>query len=124
MEKYLTYAEYIELGGNIPEMPFNVLEFKAEKIIDKYTYGRLKKRSTQINEVKHCMYELINLYVSYETKDNVNKNVASVNTDGYSESYITTNKELLKSKNKELFNCVEDYLNDCKLEDGTPYLYI
>ena len=56
---YLTFAEYTALGGTLQETPFNVLELKAQKEIDKYTFGRLQTLPTQINEVKTCVYELI-----------------------------------------------------------------
>ena len=39
--QYLTYLEYKNLGGTLGEMPFNLLEFKARKIIDERTLGRL-----------------------------------------------------------------------------------
>ena len=37
---YLSYEEYIELGGTLDEAPFNILELEAQKNIDKYTQGR------------------------------------------------------------------------------------
>ena len=38
--RYLTYEEYKELGGNLPQMPFNLLEYQAEKKIDMQTKGQ------------------------------------------------------------------------------------
>ena len=32
--QYLTYNEFKELGGNLSEMPFNLLEYRAEKEVD------------------------------------------------------------------------------------------
>lgn len=124
MEKYLTYQEYIGLGGTIPEVPFNVLEFDAEKQIDYYTYGRLKNLSKQVEEVKMCVYSLINILNSYTNKNQKSKNVSSENTDGYSVSYIQPSSEFMKTKKSEIADCIEYYLSDCKLDDGTPYLYI
>ena len=37
--QYLTYQEYLELGGSLEETPFNILELEAQKNIDKYTFG-------------------------------------------------------------------------------------
>ena len=39
--QYLTYQEYLALGGTLEEMPFNLLEFDARKRIDKRTLERL-----------------------------------------------------------------------------------
>ena len=35
--QYLTYNEYKELKGNLSEMPFNLLEYRAEKEVDELT---------------------------------------------------------------------------------------
>ena len=47
--QYLTYEEYIELGGTLDETPFNILELEAQKNVDKYTLGRLQNLEQQIN---------------------------------------------------------------------------
>ena len=122
--QYLTYAEYQDLGGSaIGEKPFNLLEFEARQIVDKYTFGRLKNLTTQNQEVKLCIYKLIDTVNSYNKQITQNKGVASENTDGYSISYITPSTDVTKAEISELNNVVFTYLVDCKLEDGTPYLY-
>lgn len=115
-ENYLSYDEYQVLGGTLEEMPFNLLEFKARKIIDSYTFGRLKGLTRQIQEVKMCIFELINII----NKQSNTSNKTSENIDGYSVSYSTTTK---MEDDKEIYDCVYDYLIYCRLEDGTPYLY-
>ena len=75
--KYLTYNEYQELGGTLDQTSFNLLEFEARQIIDKYTFGRLKELDTQNQEVKLCVYKLITLGNSYKALENQNKGVAS-----------------------------------------------
>ena len=40
--QYLTYDEYKELGGNLDQTPFNLLEFESRRIIDSKTQQRLK----------------------------------------------------------------------------------
>ena len=121
---YLTYAEYKELGGTLDETPFNLLEYKAQKEIDKYTFGRLQDLTEQVQEVKLCDYELINIIEKY---DNISKKqsngIVSTSTDGYSENYGNSSQELVLSKNKEVSTNIKTYLSNCKLEDGTPYLY-
>lgn len=103
--QYLTYNEYTELGGTLAETPFNLLEFEARKQIDLRTQKRLDGVSDIPQEVKLCMFHLIEKVNSYAiATENSGGNIASENTDGYSVSYVTANqiKEIIKSKNAEL----------------------
>ncbi len=125
--QYLTYAEYQELGGTLPETPFNILEIEARKDIDKYTTGKLMDLDSQINEVKICMYMLINEINSYNNlsvSNDGSKVIASENTDGYSVSYLTANESTLKANTERIKTIIKTYLAECRLEDGTPYLYV
>lgn len=112
--QYLTYAEYKNLGGTLDEVPFNVMELTARGILNERTHNRLKGLDTQINEVKVCMFELI---------DNIpqtTKNITSENIDGYSVSYA--NKTSIEQQ-KLYDEIIRSNLMMCSLEDGTPYLY-
>lgn len=121
--QYLTYVEYKALGGTLDQTPFNVLEFEARQSIDKYTFGRLKELTTQNQEVKLCDYKLISTINSYNSQIDLNKGIASEHTDGYSVSYATPSTALVQAKTSDIENVIKEYLIDCKLEDGTPYLY-
>ena len=121
---YLTYSEYVELGGTLEETPFNILELEAQKNIDKYTFGRLKDLEKQIIEVKICEVKLIELLNTYNTYNLQDKSVASENTDGYSISYGGANENVLKAKINDVKGIIKTYLAECYLEDGTPYLYV
>ena len=121
--QYLTYAEYKALGGSLAETPFNLLEFEARQNVDKYTFGRLKELATQNKEVKLCIYKLIGTIDSYNMQENQNKGISSENTDGYSISYIAPSTTITEAKNSEIKDIIKEYLVDCKLEDGTPYMY-
>lgn len=122
-EQYLTYAEYKELGGSLDQMPFQILEFEAKKEIDKNTFGRIKEIKNQKQEVKLCVFELIKTLNSYKVKENENKSVSSESIDGYSISYNNQLESNLKAQGIEVNKIIKTYLSDCKLEDGTPYLY-
>lgn len=111
--QYLTWTEYKSLGGNLQEMPFNLLEFKARKIVDNVTFNRLINLNTQIQEVKCCIYNLINIL-----QNDTETLVSSENIDGYTVNYLDN-----KESTKRLINIIKNYLIDCKLEDGTPYMY-
>ena len=115
--QYLTYEEYKGLGGELDLMPFNLLEFEARRRIDIRTQNRLKDvDSGDIpQEVKLCEYNLINSingFASSMTNISNNGNVASFNSDGYSESYITPAQiqDVVKSKSAELDDIVRTYL--------------
>lgn len=115
--QYLTKEEYIALGGNpqIEDMPFNLLEFEARRQIDIRTLNRLKNSENIPQEVKLCDYALINSINEFaNSTSNVasNGNVASENTDGYSVSYITSDKisDIVNSKQDEINSIIETYL--------------
>lgn len=122
--QYLTYDEYLQLGGTLDETPFNILELEARKNIDKYTFGRLQNLEEQCNEVKVCEYRLINALNAYAISENQNKGVLSENTDGYSVSYGQASENTSMAKISETRGIIKTYLAECKLEDGTPYLYV
>lgn len=108
---YLTFDEFVELGGRLQEMPFNLLEFEARKEIDKHTFGRIQALEEQCEDVKKCMFKLIEIL----SKNNDNKSIKSETIDGYSVSY--------DSAIDDTQSIIKTYLVNCKLEDGTPYLY-
>ena len=114
--QYLTYAEYQALGGSaIGEMPFNLLEFEARRKIDKKTFNRLKNIEDIPQEVKLCEYNLINSINKYANTNNsveINGNIKSENTDGYSVSYLSAGEisEVVKSKSEELDDIIRTYL--------------
>lgn len=115
--QYLQYREYIALDNKFSEMPFNLLEFEARKIIDNFTYRRLKNLKEQKQEVKLCVFSLINEINDYNS---AKSNVSSESVGSYS---VTYNKPVSIEQNKKYKNIVESYLSDCKLDNGTPYLY-
>ena len=86
--QYLSYEEYKSLGGTLGEMPFNILELKARQVINERTQNRLKNIEEMPQEVKICVYDLINTMNKYNLSNNsTSSNVSSENTDGYSVTY-------------------------------------
>ena len=115
--QYLTYQDYKALGGTLDLTPFNLLEFEARKEVDDCTYGRLKKLDTQIEDVKLCIMTLMNKIQKYNEIDN---GKSSESVGSYS---VTYNKPVSKEEKQERRSIINSYLSECKLEDGTPYLY-
>lgn len=106
--QYLTYSEYKALGGQLDQTPFNLLEYDVRKAIDKETLGRLVNLEEQRKEVKMCVWELINLQQSINNGVTISGNVVNYKSE-----------EITKLKS----DTIRGYLLNCKLEDGTPYLY-
>ena len=116
--QYLNYEEYKSLGGTLDIMPFNILEFEARKQIDIKTQKRLVGIDEIPDDVKLCVFHLINAVMNYSNSitsaNSSNGTIASENTDGYSVSYNQTNatqiQEIVKSKNVELDNIILNHL--------------
>lgn len=113
--QYLEYQDYKGLGGTLDLTPFNILEFEARRIIDIRTQNRLKDIDDIPQEVKMCEYTLINSIENYSKSTmsiSENGNITSVNTDGYSESYLTPMqiKEIINSKDTEIKEIIRNYL--------------
>lgn len=110
--QYLTYNEYKALGGNLDITPFNLLEFEARRIIDSRTLQRLHGINKIPQEVKMCMFSLVNTINGYANQSQTSKNVSSESVGSYSVSYITGTQiqETINSKNVELTDIVLTYL--------------
>lgn len=98
--QYLTYEEYQSLGGSLDQTPFNLLEFEARKRIDLRTQNRLKDIDEIPQEVKLCIFNMINTIQTYANEQN--KNVSSERVGEYSVAYSSNIKELVQSKETEL----------------------
>lgn len=110
--QYLTYSEYRILEGKLQEMPFKILEYKAEKEIDKYTSSRFRNLNSNNypQELKLCVNELINEYKTY----NETGNKTSESIGNYSVNY---NKPIIAEENKVLKSIIHNYLSETKVND-------
>lgn len=123
--QYLTYYDYKALGGNLDQTPFDLLEFEARKIIDNRTLQRLKGINEKPEEVKLCMFSLINTINSYANQSQTSKNISSESVGSYSVSYITGTQiqETINSKNAELTDIVLNYLTGV-IVNGQHVVYL
>ena len=110
---YLSYDEYVEMGGKIDNAAFNIYLRRAEAEINMQTYQRLSNAETIPNEVKSCAWELIEIF------HKKSKQMAgSVSNDGVSVSYETIDIE------KETGNIIKRNLLHVLGPDETPLLYL
>lgn len=121
--QYLSYEEYKSLGGTLGEMPFNILELKARQIINERTQNRLKNIEEIPQEVKICVYDLIQTINKYNNSNNsTSSNISSENTDGYSVTY-KSGTELTEEQKKQYDDVMETDLYGV-IVDNTPILYL
>lgn len=121
--QYLTYEEYKSLGGTLGEMPFNILELKARQVINERTQNRLKNVEKIPQEVKICVYDLIQTINKYNNSNNsTSSNISSENTDGYSVTY-KSGTELTEEQKKQYDDVMETDLYGV-IVDNTPILYL
>ena len=112
MESYLTFDEYIEMGGTIAdETLFDSLAIDANAYIDWYTFNRLWGEEEIPERVKVCMFQLIKLLavkaniITPNVEDtngiNANAQVMSQSNDGVSTEYSVLHADVLYDKVKQ-----------------------
>lgn len=132
---YLTYNEYQNMGGTLPESTFNDLERSARFYVNWITFDRLKKYTTIPEEVKECMYALIRLIEQrmnvleitpngVTVSDTSRAGVKSRSNDGVSESYNSMSaNELAGQISDEICKTIEMYLQGVTDSLGRKLLY-
>lgn len=144
---YLTFADYVNMGGTLDETTFNAFEFEAECIIDWYTFNRLHDETEYPDRLGKCMFALIRLAKlkadamqlgsttttttdpSGTTTTTTSAAISSQSNDGVSVSYNTINASniyMLLSPYKrggEVWMTVEMYLNGVINSLGKKLLY-
>ena len=108
--QYLNYEEYKSLGGTLDIMPFNILEFESRKRLDTRTQNRLKGIEEIPQEVKMCMYAMINTLEKGIIE--IKSSVASESIDGYSVTYLSPGEvvQVVNAKQVELEDIMFSYL--------------
>lgn len=129
---YLTYEEYLNMGGTLDEAAFDNYLIDAEMLIDWYTFNRLENETVIPEKVKKCVYKLISLadmkskafVLGREVNGDGNASVASQSNDGVSISYNTISAsqalDLIKS---DAENIIKQYLNGVVNSLGRKLLY-
>ena len=120
---YIDSSYYLTCGGTeMDEAAFSRNEYRARKIVDKLTQGRVKSMKATPEAVKRLMVELIMLEATQAGELAQNQPVTSFSNDGYSETYAQPlTAETVKGIEMDL---VVDYLADETDNNGTPLLYL
>lgn len=91
---YLTYEEYLGMGGSVEENAFARLESKARAHLDRATFGRLASIDPLPDSVKYCMFDLLNAVTGDESAgaSASGREIASMSNDGVSVTFSTSGK--------------------------------
>jgi hypothetical protein len=110
-EPYITYDEYVELGGKAPLDAFSIYERKSQRLLDYITFNRIPKLTKIPDEVKEVITEFIDRYFNFDT--NV-KNSDSNNLSQYSNGVetFTYRRQTESSLNSDLYNLAISWLPD------------
>lgn len=131
---YLLYSEYVSMGGTLDETLFNNLEFEAECEVNWYTFNRLKDETTYPEELKRCMYVLVDIIYKVQQAsqlgddgsgdNNINVAVASQSNDGVSASYnVSSASEVIEQSKGKIELTIQKYLQGVVNSLGRKLLY-
>lgn len=129
---YLSYNEYVDMGGTLDETAFSELAFEAQSQIDWWTFNRLQNEAEQCEAVKKCMYRLIKLIdaqqkttgIGGDGSGGVTGTIASQSNDGVSISYnVLSASEASQTIKEQLEGVIQRYLQGVKNSLGQKVLY-
>lgn len=119
--QYLTYEEYLQIGGICDSTAFDRNITKATAVIDTETHKRVLDMETIPQEVKALCRDLVELYARNSTSDKVvTSHSQSAGAVSESVSYAQVTREEVKQTAEDL---VYDYLMSVEDDNGTPLLY-
>ena len=127
--QYLSYEEYLALGGTLPEGAYPAAELKARKRIDAATHGRARAMADRRapgpmpEEIRVAMAEIIAADAAFGAAALAESPpVAGFATDGYSESYGGASDQASAAE-ASMQSAVRSLLYGEKDDEGTPLLY-
>lgn len=119
--QYITYQEYLEIGGTVDITAFNRSIYRVCGIIDGATFRRIEKMSVIPEAVKALCRELMDyLTVNTTAERTVTGKSQSSGPVSESESYAVKSNE---EQAEEINNIICDYLLSVTDDKGTPLLY-
>ncbi len=110
---YLSYAEYVTMGGTLDDTAFNSLERKARYLINSQAGGRCGDRITELTVLPECIKDCVFELVSFGSANNAtDKQIASESQSqgGASESlaYVTRTDAEIEQQEESI---VHDFLH-------------
>lgn len=136
--QYLTYDEFLEFGGStdVSETAFDNLEFEARAQINYWTFDRLTRETELPEEVKRCMYWIIEKLLAQQsllsaslpglmdTGVEAKGGIMSESNDGVSVSYNTVSAtSIMNNLGSEIKKAVDSYLGSVRTSLGRKVTY-
>ena len=121
---YIDFAYYRNNGGkaDMDNAAFFRAEFRARKLVDKMTQGRVRNMAAVPDAVKRLMVELVSLEATQGAELMQHQAVTSFSNDGYSETYADP---LTGERVKETeCNLISEYLSEEVDDSGVPLLFL
>ena len=119
--RYLTYAEYKEIGGTLEETAFNRHIDRACGVIKNYTSGRLDSMKKFPDEAKALCRDVVEHFASgIGSSERVSSHSQSAGGVSESESFVIRSTE---ERAGELEDMIKDYLIELTDDRGVPLLY-
>lgn len=120
---YIELDYYLSNGGaDMEDAAFSRNEYRARKLVDRMTAGRVKTMAQIPEAVKRLMVELVTLENTQAGNLAERQPVAAFSNDGYSETYA---EPLTAERAKEIeMDLILEYLGDETDDRGTPLLYL
>lgn len=120
--KYLTYEEYVDLGGTNDETLFNLNITRTFAIVDRYTQSRIQGMAVVPDRVKTLCRDLVDYLISNIklAEKTVSSKSESAGTVSESVTYSVKSEEYITFEIDEL---VYDHLYMLTDDNGTPLLY-
>ena len=123
MAQYMTFEQYIALGGTLSEAAFTIAEVKARARIDAMTQGRVANMAEVPIQVQVAMMEIMTVDGAFSAAAQAAAPVAaSFTTDGYSETYGSAESRTAAIE-RQLAASIETLLNGITDDDGVPLLF-
>ena len=123
---YLTYDEFLELGGTAEEAKeseWTLVEFEARKRIDYLTANRVTAMTAVPEAVKLAMIKIIKHDKTYGSAAQAsNPLISSFTTDGYSESFGGASEQT-KAAEVNLLRGIRHLLYGEVDDRGVPLMY-
>lgn len=124
---YLTYDEYEDMGGQLPDAAFSMLEFRARKAVDMLTHGRVADEQPVREAVKLAVYALVGEMDADEKRAAAydGREVQSMSNDGVSVTFASgaQGAEAVRAQNARYAGLLKSYLAGETTEDGVSLIY-
>lgn len=121
---YLTYYEYKEMGGTIPDvLAFERYLTRAAGLITRMTHGRVLNEKPTRNAVKYAAFDLVNIIQNDVQNGADGREIASMSNDGMSITYASGASKAAAANEQRYCSVVRQYLAWETDANGTPLLY-